>query len=316
MIVRKILFLAPENSSDAFTSTGVLQAIIAHQPDALVELVTREAFVPFYQHAPARLRFHLLGDNDRPSPLSARLLMRWSTRFSACLSLMRVAMGRRWHRVVSFRTGRVGGLPNLLWARHRHIFHHYEEHYNLPDPYQPENRLHPAIWTDERPYLPLPEILTAQTRLLVFAPNEATLSGWDAKLYAELAWRLVDSDSALHGAHVVIMSDQQCPIAQAIADNIPAGQRTMLRDLPYSKCVALMRRACLLVGTDRLAACMAPCAGTGLVVRLATYARTLKGRPYAIYSGTQADELAHYLVTETVKRGTHARNSANQTQAH
>ena len=143
--------------------------------------------------------------------------------------------------------------------------------------------------------MPLPEILGPAAKLVIFATGDYERADWDYRHYAELAWRLADSVPLLKDAHIVVMAQTNCPLAGALMANLPAGQISRLDDLSFAKQAGLMRRATLMVGTDRLAARMAPYAGTPLVLRLDRKESKVDGRPYGLYTGHDAGQVAQYI---------------------
>jgi len=275
MSLRKNLLLVPSNRLDAFTATGVLADMLKAEPSVEVEIICRESDVVYFENAPGRMSF-ITHNKDVPP------------RFS----LMLKTLGRTWHRIVSLTNLR---LPFLLWAQHRHSFKFTAGAYALPSLFRPDRATPPHIWGPEKIHLPLPETLTPLTPLVVFATQESGRADWDWRHYAELAWRLADSVPQLANAHIVVLSSKDCRVAQGLVDNLPAGQITCLPDLPYAKTAALLRRAKMVLGTDRLVARMAPYASCGLVLRL-DRAETLEtGRPYGLYTGHDAGQVASYI---------------------
>ncbi|MDC0433209.1 hypothetical protein OAL88_00840, partial [bacterium] len=57
MASHNILFLAPESRLDAFTATGVLDALIKREPEARITIVCHPHYVQFYENAPAEISF-------------------------------------------------------------------------------------------------------------------------------------------------------------------------------------------------------------------------------------------------------------------
>lgn len=275
MAAPKNLILMPTNRLDAFAATGVLADILRAEPSAVNDIICHESMVPFFQDAPGQLRFITYPDDYGPG-----------------LSVMMQAMGRRWHRVVSLTQQK---LPFLLWARHRHAFRYPPEGYALPSLISPKRAAAPHIWVPDKVHLALPETLSPHTPLIVFATGENARADWDYRHYAELAWRLAETVPALAAAHIVVLAQKNCPLAGALMANLPAGQISRFDDLSYAKQAAIMRRARLLIGSDRLAARMAPYAGTKLVLRLDRQESKTPGRPYGLYTGHDATQVAQYI---------------------
>lgn len=297
MAAPKNLILMPTNRLDAFAATGVLADILQAEPRAVNDIICHERMVPFFQDAPGQMRFITYADDYGPG-----------------LSVMMQAMGRRWHRVVSLTQQK---LPFLLWAKHRHAFRYTPEGYALPSLISPQRAAAPHIWVPDKLHLALPETLSPQTPLVVFATGENGRADWDYRHYAELAWRLVESEPMLAQAHIVVLAQKNCPLAGALMANLPAGQISRFDDLSYAKQAGLMRRARLLIGTDRLAARMAPYAGTQLVLRLDRSESKTPGRPYGLYTGHDAAQVAHYIHTSlsqaVAKAGTQAKTNDEAT---
>ena len=277
MAAPKNLIFMPTNRLDAFAATGVLADILRAEPGATNDIVCHERLVPFFQDAPGQMRFVTYPDDYGPG-----------------LSVMMQAMGRRWHRVVSLTQQK---LPFLLWAKHRHAFRYTPGGYALPSLISPNRAAAPQIWIPDKLHLALPETLSPDTPLVVFATNENNRADWDYRHYAELAWRLAESVPMLANAHIVVLAQQNCPLAGALMANLPAGQISRFDDMSYAKQAGLIRRARLLVGTDRLAARMAPYAGTRLVLRLDRSESKAPGRPYGLYTGHDATQVAQYIHT-------------------
>ena len=235
--------------------------------------------MPFFEHAPNALNFIT---HDNPSGLMPRL------------PLMRAVMGRNWHRIISLAPTR---LPFLLWAKHRHIYKFDSGAYALPALFAEGKLRPPHMFMPDKQYVALPETLAPTAPILVFALGESGRSEWDWRHYAELAWRLAESVPSYQTAHIVVLSRSACPIAGPLMDNIPAGQISRFDDLPYTKIGALLRRARLLIGTDRLAARMAATVGTPSVLRLDREESQSRGRPYGLYVGHDAAQVAAYIAT-------------------
>lgn len=290
MAARKNLILMPTNRLDAFAATGVLADIMRAEPGVVNDIICHERLVPFFQDAPGQMRFITYLDDYGPG-----------------LSVMMQTMGRRWHRVVSLTQQK---LPFLLWAKHRHAFSYAPEGYALPSLISSQRAAAPHIWVPDKLHLALPETLSPQTPLVVFATGENSRADWDYRHYAELAWRLAESVPMLAEAHIVVLAQKNCPLAGALMANLPAGQISRFDDLSYAKQAGLMRRALLLIGTDRLAARMAPYAGTRLVLRIDRVESKTPGRPYGLYTGHDAAQVAHYIRTSLSQAGPHTTSQA------
>jgi ADP-heptose:LPS heptosyltransferase len=292
MASQNILFLAPDSRLDAFNATGVLNALIKREPEAHITIVCHPNYVQFYENAPAKVSFLAFDD-----------LSKWRQR----AQLASLLLGRVYHRIVALGDSR---LPYFLWAKHRHIFTFQPDAYRLPDLHQPEINNPATLWGNDRRHLPLPETLAADAPLIVVAPGEAGRAQWGGKLYAELAWRLATAHESYSTAHMVVLanSDERDPqvsaIVEAIEKNIPPGQRSVLTDLAFSKKIALLQRARVMVGTDRLYARMAVQAGTPIVVRFDASGQAPANCPYNLYGGTQATDLASFLAEEFAKAAT------------
>ncbi len=296
MATKNILFLAPQSRLDAFTATGVLNAVIQAEPDAHVTIICHPDFVEFYQNAPATISF--LAFDGLSNGLS-----QWRQRWRLSGQLL----GRVYHRIVSLGDFR---LPYFLWAKHRHIFTFQPDTYFLPNLHQPEAMLSATLWADDKRHLPLPETLAAQAQIIVVAPGEAARAQWTGKLYSELAWRLATTYEPYADLHMVVLakSNERDPLVTSIVEeierNIPAGQRSIFTDLSYSKQIALMQRARVMIGTDRLYARMAVRAKTPIVVRFDASGQAPANCPYNLYGGTQAADLASFLAGEFSKAQT------------
>lgn len=281
MAAPKNLILMPTNRLDAFAATGVLADILRAEPGVVNNIICHERMVPFFQDAPGQMRFITYPDDYGPG-----------------LSVMMQAMGRSWHRVISLTQQK---LPFLLWAKHRHAFRYAPEGYALPSLISPQHATAPHIWMPDKLHLALPETLSPETPIVIFATAENERADWDYRHYAELAWRLAESVPMLADAHMVVLAQKNCPLAGALMANLPAGQITRFDDLNYAKQAGLMRRAHLLIGTDRLAARMAPYAGTRLVLRLDRNESKTPGRPYGLYTGHDAAQVAQYIHTSLTR---------------
>ncbi|MFW2436713.1 MAG: hypothetical protein ACN4FJ_02510 [Parvibaculales bacterium] len=292
MASHNILFLAPESRLDAFTATGVLDALIKREPEAHITIVCHPHYVQFYENAPAEISFLVFDD-----------VSKWRQR----ARLAGLLLGRVYHRIVALGDFR---LPYFLWAKHRHIFTFQPDAYRLPDLHRPESNNPATLWGDDRRHLPLPETLANDAPLIVVAPGEAERAQWNGKLYAELAWRLATAHESYRNAHMVVLrnSDEADPLVsatvEAIEKNIPPGQRSVLTDIAFSKKIALLQRAQVMVGTDRLYARMAVQAGTPIVVRFDASGQAPENCPYNLYGGTQATDLALFLAEEFAKAAT------------
>jgi hypothetical protein len=275
MAAQKNLILMPANRLDAFAATGVLADVLRAEPGVVNEIICHETMVPFFQDAPGQMRFVTYSDDYGPG-----------------LAVMMQALGRRWNRVISLTQQK---LPFLVWARHRHVFTYTPESYALPSLLAPQRAAAPHIWMPDKLHLALPETLAPDTPLVVFTTGENQRADWSYRHYAELAWRLAESVPELANAHIVVSAQQGCPLAGALMANLPAGQITRLDDLSFAKQAGLMRRAHLVIGSDRLAARVAPYAGARLVLRLDRTETQAPGRPYGLYTGHDAAQVAQYI---------------------
>lgn len=275
MAATQNLILMPPNRLDAFAATGVLADMLRAEPARGAHIMCHAAQVPFFQDAPGRINF-----------------ISYPSAQGASLSAMMQLMGRRWNRIIGLTQQK---LPFFLWARHRHIFRYQPESYALPSLLAPERATAPHIWIPEKLFLALPETLSPDTPLVVFATGEHLRADWDYRHYAELAWRLADSVPQLAAAHIVVLAQKNCPLAGALMANLPAGQITRFDDLAYAKQAAVLRRAHIVIGTDRLVARMAPYAGANLVLRLDRDDSPQAGRPYGLYGGADAAQVAVYV---------------------
>lgn len=300
MASRNVLFLTPHDRLDAFTATSALANVLAEEPEATITIVGHEDSFAFYQDAPTSLRFLPYED---------------LTKLSQKLHLAGHILGRPYHRVVAFESAR---LPYFLWARHRHIIDIVRHSYFMPHLFDEieggeEVLCPPVLWGNDKRHLPLPENLADDAPLIVVAPGEASRAQWTGKLYAELAWRLSDTHPTFAQAHMIVLAQSKSKDHEAtkivadIAANIPAGQRSVLTDLAFAKQVALMQRARVCLGTDRLMARVAVAAGTPHVIRFDQAGEADEqsaGRPYSLYTGVQAVDLAAFLAAELAKAAT------------
>lgn len=285
-MARNTLLIVPPHRLDAFAATGVLADLLRAEPHIGVEIICRESDVVLFHDAPGILKFICYKDDSKPG-----------------VSQIMQTMGRAWHRIVSLTAQR---LPLFLWAKHRHFFRYQSGTYVLPSLFAPQQKAHPSVWIPDRLHLALPETLAPTAPLIVFATEESGRAQWEWRHYAELAWRLADSVAALKQAHIVVLAPAQCLIAEGLKDNIPAGQITRFEHLAYSKQAALMRRAAVTIGTDRLVARMAPYVGCGLTLRLDSGDTSQTGRPYGLYIGHDPNEVAAYIQSNLPQNVTHS----------
>lgn len=289
-MARKTLLIVPPHRLDAFSATGVLADLLRAEAHVPIEIICRESDVALFQDAPGLLSFIPYKDTAAPG-----------------LGLMMQTMGRAWHRIIALAPIR---LPFLLWAKHRHFFRYESGSYALPSLLAPGQTTSPHIWVPDRLHLALPETLAPTAPLILFATEETGRADWGWQQYAELSWRLADCVPALKKAHIVVLSPAGCAIGQALMENIPAGQISRFENLAYAKQAALMRRAAVLAGTDRLAARMAPYAGCALTLRLDRQDITPSGRPYGLYIGHDPNEVAAYIQEALPQTATKLQGSA------
>lgn len=276
---RNLLILPPDRL-DAFTATGVLAELSAFEPARNVDIIAHNSQVPFFENAPTNVHF-ITHDN-----LSGIM---------PPLKMMGAVMGRNWHRIISLAPTR---LPFLLWAKHRHIYRFEPGSYALPALFAEGKMRPPHMFMPDKQYLALPETLAPTAPVVVFALGESGRASWGWQQYAELAWRLAETVPHLKAAHIVVVSRTGCPIAGPLMDNIPAGQISRFDDLNFVKSGVLLRRAGLLVGTDRLMARMASSLGTDVVLRLDGEDNNMRGRPYGLYVGQDVAQVAQYIATK------------------
>ena len=293
MATQSILFLAPYDDLSAFTATGTLAALLHRLPEARIDIVCsveqKKFYAPIGKTASKQLRFHL---QNADAGILARGLL--GIKFT----------GRFWHRVVALRGGI---LPALLWAGYRHIIQLSDSAYQSCDALDPSQICAPVVFVPDKQHLPLPQILSQtlhhETPLIVLACGEAGRAAWQAKHYAELAWRLTQAGGYFGQAHYALLDVAQSPMAEEIMANLPNGQVSFLADLPFAKQVALMHRAQAVIGSDRLVCRLAVACNVPMVVRLDAHAPPL-ARPYALFAGSNVSALADYLCAELAKLAT------------
>ena len=293
-MARKLLFFVPDNPLSAFISTGVLARCLKDDEKLVCHIYATKQTAAFFENLPAKKVMHIRGEAGG---------------FSDWLRIMRACMGKYWFRVIDGYKGRYG---SFLWARHRYYFFLPEHLYSLPDPVRPNRRVTGCLWVNPAVESPLPENLPDDVPVVVFAPEEGYRARWTGRDYAELAWRLLGHDGPFAGGHLVVMGAARAHQGmQDIAANLPAGQVSLIEDASVSARAALMRRATMLVGTDRLAARMAWVAAVRHIVRLEAREEET-AVPYNLHAGTDVATLAEILSEMHAKATTNALPFANQ----
>ena len=186
--------------------------------------------------------------------------------------IMRACIGKYWHRVID---GHKGRFASFFWARHRFYFFLPEHLYSLPDPVRPARRVTGCLWVEPNTQLPLPQSLAPDAPLVVIGASRAHQG------------------------------------MQDIAANLPAGQVSLIEDASVGVRAALLRRATLCVGTDRLTARMAWVAATRHIVRLDARDEEVSV-PYELHAGKDVAALADILADMRVKSTTNTFSFANQ----
>ena len=293
-MARKILFFVPDNPLAAFISTGVLARCLKEDENAVCHIYATPQTAEFFDDLPAKKIIHMRAEHGG--------LRDW-------FKIMRACIGKYWHRVID---GHKGRFASFLWARHRFYFFLPEHLYSLPDPVRPARRVTGCLWVAPNTQLPLPQSLAPGAPLVVFAPAEAYRARWRGRDYAELAWLLLGHEGPYAGGHLAVIGASRAHQGmQDIAANLPAGQVSLIEDASVSVRAALLRRATLCVGTDRLTARMAWVAATRHIVRLDARDEEVSV-PYELHAGKDVAALADILAEMRAKSTTNTFSFANQ----
>ena len=293
-MARKILFIVPDNPLAAFISTGVLARCLKEDEGAVCHIYATPQTAEFFAELPAKKILHIRAEHGG-----------LHDRFR----IIRSCIGKYWHRVID---GHKGRYASLLWARHRYYFHLPEHLYSLPDPERPARRVTGCLWLAPDTQVPLPQSVRPDAPLVIFAPTEAYRSRWTGRDYAELAWLLLGPGGPLSGGHLAVVGTARAHQGmQDIAANLPAGQVSLIEDASVGVRAALLRRATLCVGTDRLMARMAWVAATRHIVRLDARADDISV-PYVLHAGKDISALADILAEMRAKSTTNTFSFANQ----
>lgn len=293
-MARKILFFVPDNPLAAFISTGVLARCLKEDENAVCHIYATAQTAQFFDDMPAKKIMHIRSEDGG---------------FRDWFKVMRACIGKYWYRVIDGHKGRFAA---FLWARHRYYFFLPEHLYSLPDPERANRRVTGCLWVAPDTKAPLPQALAEDAPLVVFAPAEAYRARWTGRDYAELAWLLLGQNAPLEGGHLAVIGAAGAHQGMHdIAANLPAGQVSIIEDASVGVRAALLRRATMCVGTDRLTARMAWVAATRHIVRLdARHDDT--SVPYVLHAGRDVAALADILVEMRAKSTTNTFSFANQ----
>jgi len=239
----RVLFVSSTRIGDAVLSTGLLDHLLRHHPEARFTV----ACGPVAEGVFARMPRH-----DETIVLRKRTLsLHW-------LDLWRRVAPQRWDLVVDLRGS---GLAWTLRARRRavmrggrragHRIGHIAETLGITPPPAP------VAWTAPADEARAEAILGKARPFLALGPT-ANWSGkvWPAERFVALACRLTEGDGLLRGAPVVLLggpgaSERKAatPVATALATT-PGGLIDLVGQLSLPEAAAVLGRAALFVGND------------------------------------------------------------------
>ncbi len=248
--VKKILFVAPSPLGDALLTTGVLNYLIAQNPEARVSVVCSPLNAPLFRAAP---------NLDALIPIEKqRFAMHW---LEAYLKLL----GTHWDILVDFRNV---GIFHLLRARkanraHGRDFtiHKVEENARVLG-IPPQD---PKLWLDDKARAKADQLLPRGQKLIGFGPmSSSPYKEWQPERFAELAAHLTAAGAPLAGARVAVFAaEAERPRASKLLALLPPGQTLdLIGKTDALEAAACLERLALYVGNDSGLMHLAAAAGT------------------------------------------------------
>ncbi|MFC0407827.1 glycosyltransferase family 9 protein [Roseomonas elaeocarpi] len=239
----RVLFVSSTRIGDAVLSTGLLDHLLRHHPEARFTVACGPVAEGVFARMPRR---------DETIVLRKRALsLHW-------LDLWRRVAPHRWDLVVDLRGS---GLAWTLRARRRavmrggrragHRIGHIAETLGVTPPPAP------VAWTAPADEARAEAILGAPRPFLALGPT-ANWSGkvWPADRFVALARRLTEGAGSLRGAPVVLLGgpgsserEAAAPVAAALAAT-PGGLIDLVGQLSLPEAAAVLGRAALFVGND------------------------------------------------------------------
>lgn len=250
-MTRRLLFIGPTRIGDGVLATGILNHLVASEPDLRVTVACGPLAAPLYETAPNLERLIVMTKRKRAG--------HW-------LDLWRQVIGTRWHRVVDLRRS---AMPWLVATTHRH---------SAP-PDRPVHRVvlnaeaigcgdgppAPVLWTQRRHHQIAARLLPPGGPVLGVGPA----ANWAAKTWPIENWRplierLTGPGGPLPGARVAVFGAPG--EREAVAPLVAALPRERCIDLvggaELLTVAAALGRCSLFVGNDSALMHMASAMGT------------------------------------------------------
>lgn len=253
-MTRRLLFIGPTRIGDGVLATGILDHLVAAEPDLAVTVACGPLAAPLFETAPNLERLIVVVKRRRAG--------HW-------VDLWRQVIGTRWHRVVDLRRS---AMPWLVATSHRH---------SVP-PDRPVHRVilnaeaigcgdsppAPVLWTQAAHAARAAALLPTDGPALAVAPT----SNWAGKTWPMDNWmplieRLTGRDGPLPCARVAVFGapgDQQA-VAPLLAA-LPEDRRIdLVGAIDLLTAAATLQRCALFIGNDSALMHMAGAVGTPTV---------------------------------------------------
>ena len=234
----RVLFVTSNRIGDTVLSTGILNHIIRHHPDARITLACGPAPARLFDETPNIKRLMIIEKEPRAGHLR---------------KLWRAVVGQRWDLVVDLRAS---ALAYLVWARRRRVYRPVDDGVprvvQLSQFFGLEEVAPPGLWFGEKQ-------VTAARKMVPPGPvlgigPTANWGGkqWSARKFAELVARLTGLGSILEDAYIAVFGAQRDrPAAMPLLERIPKARRIdLVGKLDILTAAACLQECNLYIGND------------------------------------------------------------------
>ncbi|MEO1040019.1 MAG: glycosyltransferase family 9 protein [Pseudomonadota bacterium] len=236
----RILFITSTRIGDAVLSSGLLDHLVSHNPDARITVACGPLAAPLFRAAPG---------------VGEIIVMAKRAGGGHWIDLWRRTVMRRWDLVVDLRRS---AMSRMVWTAKRAVKRRPAEDAVLHKVVEAGRVLAlntppaPVLWLDQAAR-ERAEALFPQTGFLALAPAAAApFKEWAPDRFSELARHLTGSDGALAGMNVVLLGGPGDEAkSRAAAEGIdPERLIDLTGQLSIVEAGAVLERARLFVGND------------------------------------------------------------------
>ena len=235
----RVLFVTSNRIGDTVLSTGILNHIIRHNPDARITLACGPAPARLFDETPNIERLMVIEKEPRAGHLR---------------KLWRSAVGRRWDLVVDLRAS---ALAYLLWVRRRRVYRPVDNGtprvVQLSQFFGLEEVAPPGLWFGEKQVTIARKAIPPGGPVLGIGPT-ANWGGkqWAAGKFAELVARLTGPGAILEDARIAVFgAERERPAALPLLERIPKARRIdLVGKSDILTAAACLQECSLYIGND------------------------------------------------------------------